>query len=75
MAADDEDNEVDGDGRRATARRATARQAIMATTTTMAMGDNDNDDGDGATGNEVNDDGEENGCIMVAVQLIYRPKK
>ena len=56
--------DVNGDGGRATARRATARrEATMATT--MATGDdddndedNDNDvDGDGATGGEVEDDG------------------
>jgi len=39
MAADEEDNEVDIDGRWASARRATARQAIMATTMAMVIGD------------------------------------
>ena len=38
----------------ATARRVTARRAIMATTTTMAMGD----DGNGETGNKVNNHGD-----------------
>ena len=50
MAVDDKDNKFDGDG--ATGDGATARRAIIATTTTMAMGDADDDDGDGATGND-----------------------
>ncbi len=50
MAADDEDNEFDGNC--ATGNGATVRRAIMATTTTMAMGDDDDEDGDGATGDD-----------------------
>ena len=50
MAADDKDNQFDGDG--ATGEGATAGWAIMATRTTMAMGDDDDDDGDGAAGDD-----------------------
>ena len=61
MAADDEDNEVDGDGptgNGAAGDGATGNGATGdgATTMTMAMGDEVDDDGDGATGNEVNND-------------------
>ena len=55
MAADDEDNEVDGDGP-----MDNGATGYDATTMTMAMGDDDDDDDDGggATGNEVDNDGD-----------------
>jgi len=60
MAADDKDNEVDGDG--ATGDGVDDDDGATgdgATMMTMAMGDDDDDDdGDGATGNEVDNDGD-----------------
>ena len=51
MAADDKENEFDGDG--VTGDGATARWAIMATMTTMVMGDDDDDnDCTGVTGDD-----------------------
>ena len=61
MAADEDDNEVDGDG--VTARDTTQWRrrwpttTMMTTTMTTTTGDND-DDGDGATGDEVDDFGD-----------------
>jgi len=58
MAADDEDNEVDGDGVTGDGATGSGAMGNGATTVTMAMGNNDDDDGDGATGNKVDNDGD-----------------
>jgi len=69
MAADDEDNEVDGDG--ATGDGATGDGATgdSATTMTMGVGDDDDNDGDGAKANEVDNDGGDQGMANVNSQL------
>jgi hypothetical protein len=58
MAADDEDNEVDGDGTTGVARRATGDGQLWQQRRLWRWAMDDDDDGDGATGNAVDDDGE-----------------